>query len=207
MKNDQSPDQDLKRRSLRRMAAALVILAGLTGSLVVFDRIDAPAAASPAPLAAVVPAPPAVAAIEAAPRSPAEKEAAGTEPAVVADGLALPSLPAMAPIGVDARMPAHPPLRRDLPPPAVGGPDHAPHSAGDGTERPFVLQLGVFGKPANAEALRARLEQNGIPASIDTRVRVGPFATRAAAEAARLKLKQLGLNDSMLMPLKGSKPP
>lgn len=68
----------------------------------------------------------------------------------------------------------------------------------------YLLQLGVFNNPAHAEDLRARLERNGIPVQLETRVRVGPFATREEIEQMRDKLRQLGLQDSVLVATKNN---
>jgi DedD protein len=75
------------------------------------------------------------------------------------------------------------------------------------TEKPFALQLGVFSDVANAEELRAKLERNGIKASIEARVHVGPFATRAEADVARVKLRELGISEALLFSMKGRKAP
>ncbi len=69
-------------------------------------------------------------------------------------------------------------------------------------ERQYALQMGVFGNLANAEDLRAKLELNGIPSSIEARVHAGPFKTREDAELARAKLKELGLDGGLLLTLK-----
>lgn len=69
-------------------------------------------------------------------------------------------------------------------------------------ERHYALQMGVFGNVANAEDLRAKLELNGIPSSIEARVHVGPFATREEVEAVRAKLKELGLDGGLLVTMK-----
>ena len=68
----------------------------------------------------------------------------------------------------------------------------------------YALQAGVFADPRRAEDLHARLVLEGIPATIESRVQVGPFQNRAEAEAMREKLKALGV-DSVLLPPKGSK--
>jgi cell division protein FtsN len=57
---------------------------------------------------------------------------------------------------------------------------------------PYV-QVGVFTHPANAAELKARLEAQGIPVVIATRVQVGPFKSRKEAEEMREKLKAMGL--------------
>lgn len=68
----------------------------------------------------------------------------------------------------------------------------------------FALQAGVFSDPRRAEELQARLMQEGISATIESRVQVGPFKTRAEAEAARSKLTALGI-ETVLLPPKGAK--
>ena len=68
----------------------------------------------------------------------------------------------------------------------------------------YALQAGVFADPRRAEDLHARLMQEGIAASIESRVQVGPFKTKAEAEAAREKLKALGI-DTVLLPPRGAK--
>ncbi len=69
-------------------------------------------------------------------------------------------------------------------------------------ERQFAIQMGVFSNVANAEDLRAKLELNGIPSTIEARVHVGPFASRAEADAARVKLKELGMESGLLVTMK-----
>lgn len=68
----------------------------------------------------------------------------------------------------------------------------------------YALQAGVFADPRRAEELQARLVQEGVPATIEARVQVGPFKTRAEAEAARAKLTALGV-ESVLLPPKSAK--
>jgi DedD protein len=83
-------------------------------------------------------------------------------------------------------------------------PSRAPASrpiSGTG-ERQFALQMGVFSDVANAEDLRAKLELNGIPSSIEARVHVGPFRTREEVEAVRAKLKELGLDGGLMVTMK-----
>lgn len=68
----------------------------------------------------------------------------------------------------------------------------------------YALQAGVFADPRRAEDLQARLVLEGIPATIESRVQVGPFKDRAEAEAMRDRLKALGV-DSVLLPPKGAR--
>jgi DedD protein len=90
----------------------------------------------------------------------------------------------------------------------VAPPHAAPHRAPasrpvtQAIERRYALQMGVFSNMANAEDLRAKLVANGIPATIEARVHVGPFRTRQEVDAARAKLKELGLDDGLLITTK-----
>lgn len=68
----------------------------------------------------------------------------------------------------------------------------------------YTLQAGVFVEPQRAEELHARLVQEGIPATIETRVLVGPFKSRKEAEAARVKLRAMGI-ESVQLPRNGKK--
>jgi DedD protein len=68
----------------------------------------------------------------------------------------------------------------------------------------FLLQAGVFTSAQRAEELQAQLNLNGVPATLEARVQVGPFNTRQEAEAAQEKLRQMGV-ESLLVPPKGAK--
>ncbi len=68
----------------------------------------------------------------------------------------------------------------------------------------YALQAGVFSDPRRAEELAARLVREGIPATIEARVQVGPFKTRAEADATREKMKGLGV-EALLLPPKSVK--
>jgi cell division protein FtsN len=57
----------------------------------------------------------------------------------------------------------------------------------------YTLQAGVFADPRRAEDVQAKLVREGIPASLETRVLVGPFKNRKEAESARVKMKALGI--------------
>lgn len=67
------------------------------------------------------------------------------------------------------------------------------------TTNGFILQVGVFLNLSNAEDLRRRLVDAGIPAHIEARVQVGPFASQAEAVAAQQKLRALGMEPGMLI--------
>jgi len=68
--------------------------------------------------------------------------------------------------------------------------------------RGYLLQLGVFNNTYNAEDLRSKLEKNGIPSTVESRVQIGPFKTREEAEVVQAKLKSLGMDAGVLMPPK-----
>lgn len=99
----------------------------------------------------------------------------GGEPSIAAKAVPAMQTPAAKPMPVEA-----PPLVR----PAAGG---------------FVVQVGVFSNLGNAEELRKKLVEAGIPAQIEARVHVGPFARQAEAAAAQKKLKSLGMEPGILL--------
>jgi DedD protein len=53
--------------------------------------------------------------------------------------------------------------------------------------------VGIFAQPANAEDLKTKLESQGFPVYIETRVQVGPFTDRKEADKVREKLKAMGM--------------
>lgn len=63
----------------------------------------------------------------------------------------------------------------------------------------IVVQLGVFSNSTNAEELRAKLKQAGIPSQLETRVQVGPFNSKEEAIKVQEKLRSLGLGGGMLV--------
>ena len=60
------------------------------------------------------------------------------------------------------------------------------------------LQVGVFSHPANAAELKTKLEADGIPVVIATRVQVGPFKSKKEAEEMRAKLKAMGMESLLI---------
>ncbi|MDR1648437.1 MAG: SPOR domain-containing protein [Zoogloeaceae bacterium] len=64
----------------------------------------------------------------------------------------------------------------------------------------FLVQAGVFSNPQRAEDLYAKLRANGIPATLETRVHIGPFKSQSEAQAARARLKKLGIEGLILPP-------
>jgi DedD protein len=64
----------------------------------------------------------------------------------------------------------------------------------------YMLQLGVFGDPSNADSLRDELDGVGFPAHVQSRVVIGPYADRKAAQAAHDKLRQERKLEGMIIP-------
>ncbi len=62
----------------------------------------------------------------------------------------------------------------------------------------YILQSDLLLDVRRAESLQARLAQEGIPATVETRLRIGPFRTRAESEAVRHRLKELGIETAPL---------
>ncbi len=69
----------------------------------------------------------------------------------------------------------------------------------------YMLQLGVFGNPANANTLQAELVRRGLPARIESRVVLGPYPDRIAAETAQTDLRREGRSESIIVPPRGAK--
>ena len=160
-------EEELKKKLVRRIGIAGVLIAVLLGGLALLEDwlLEKPPAPPPAPetkpVQRVVIKPPA-----AVPGPPQQKQAAAARTE-------------------RAEVPASPEAK----------PDPATLIA-----RGYRLQMGVFSQAGNAEELRAKLEQAGIPAYIESRVQVGPFKTQQEADAARRKLKELGLGPGLLIP-------
>jgi DedD protein len=183
-----TPEEALRRRLVNRIIIAALLVAGLLGSLAMFEAIYT----SPAPVTAKLTLPP-------KPEPVAEPETKPIAPVAEAK-------PEATPMPERTAAPAVPQPRVLSAP--VAPPHAAPHRAPasrpvtQAIERRYALQMGVFSNMANAEDLRAKLVANGIPATIEARVHVGPFRTRQEVDAARAKLKELGLDDGLLITIK-----
>lgn len=113
------------------------------------------------------------------------------------EGSAAPTVPQPPPPAVEKPLPAERALTRPL---QARQPTAAarPLAPGQG----YQVQMGVFSNLDNAQDLKQRLDQAGIPAHIEARVQVGPFRSKAEAEAAQKKLAQMGLSGLLLSPRK-----
>ncbi len=58
----------------------------------------------------------------------------------------------------------------------------------------YLVQVGVFASPANAQALQRQLRRAGIDAHLETRVQLGPFKDKRDADKALARARKLGVN-------------
>ncbi len=194
---------DLKRQLWRQMAVAALLIVAALVTLIVLDYPSSqeeemavgPQFTQPVPVRR--PSPPVEATPSPAETPPFEPLAAGPQ----ASGAALerwlppaePSSPASPPGDVAAAAKA-------------GAPPVEPFA----TPMPrllagLVVQSGIVPDVRQAEAMQAKFAAEGIPASIEVRLQLGPFKTRAEAEVARQKIKGLGV-DGLITVGKVSRP-
>ncbi len=175
-----TPEQ-LKQRANRRLLAALILIGVAIGGLYLMERWrQRPAFTAPPhePAQALITPP--------SPESPPDPGQAGhpaeppSPPQVLNnEKLAAPAKPAAASPPASANISAKP----------------APV-----TGKAYVVQVGVFMSPANAQALHQQLLKAGIPAHTETRVQLGPFRDRLEAETALAKVKKLGVDAVLVAP-------
>lgn len=216
-------DNALRKRLISRIAVAGVVILGLLGGLAVFEVLNKPQAPALPKMAAAPIDPPAVAEpakpLEVAREEPEEepKETVVPEPERTetvlespksAKPLTLPATPHAASIKPSPPVvtPAKPDLRQEIakaiperPSVASSPPAAKPLAQAAESARRFLVQVGVFSNPANAEELVTKLQAAGIPVHVETRVQVGPFASRAEVDAARAKLRAMGIDDGLLV--------
>lgn len=217
MPDQKIPDeqQELKRRAVRRLIAALALIALAVVGLAVLDRVlDTRHVEAPLPAAA-----PQESTVPPAAKAP--------EPAVATPGPVEPPPPPSVASGESPRTTAKPVDNAPVIPESTGGavvkdnppkPNPKPSAAQSAAVEPplavkpaesprvpetppraFIVQLGVFTTPANAEALREKLAKDGIEAHTETRLQVGPFKNKADADAVMAKLKALDVK-AVLVP-------
>jgi DedD protein len=195
-----------QRRSLliRAGAAAGIVVAMLIG-LALWERSNRDEEEAPAPSKIAAPATIGIREItpESAPVAP-EPEASAPVNEAAEETRGVESLPgpraARTPAPATTTEKSHLSLRAEgLQQPAI---QHPPAGQTPPPGKAFVLQVGVFMNPNNAEDLRAKLALAGIPVMLETRVQVGPFKTRDEVAAAQSKLKALGLEHGQVMLVK-----
>ncbi len=174
-----APEQ-MKQRASRRLLAALVLIGVAIGGLYLMERSrQKPAITTP-------PHEPAQALIAPPPEPSGEPAQAGH-----------PAAPPPPPQVLN---------NEKLPAPAKPAAGSSPASAkisakpAPATGNAYVVQVGVFMSPANAQALHQQLLKAGIPAHTETRVQLGPFQDRREAETALAKVKKLGVDAVLVVP-------
>jgi len=178
----QADGADIRKRALVRLGIAALVTAAALAGLWWLDKSGKEEVKPPPPPTPIVTAPPPSVAPPLEP--PAEES-----PQVAAPEMAAPPPPVM---GVLPQPPAPAAPPREPRPaktePAPAAPPAKPVVPGKG----YVVQLGVFSNPENAQELVERLRRQGISAHTETRVQVGPFRSRAEADKARAELGKLG---------------
>ncbi|HEV8645697.1 MAG TPA: SPOR domain-containing protein [Burkholderiales bacterium] len=175
-----STPEQLKQRSNRRLLAALLLIGVAIGGLALMERWRQRPAITPPPhepsQALIAPPSPESSAEPVQPDHPVEPP----PPPQVVNNEKL----------VASAKPAAPPLagvKIATKPAAVTG-------------KAYVVQVGVFMSPANAQALQQQLAKAGLPAHTETRVQLGPFQDRREAETALANVKKLGVNAVLVAP-------
>ena len=218
----------IKSKLMRRVAFALLMILALLGGLALFDyftaRVDN--VAEPPRFTERVPVgkkivtqpltpaePPVLPAVDV--KTPAEPEASAApvekSPPPPPEVAAQPALPKTRTAGVHARTPAA--HKATLPAAAETTqlPAARPVAAAPVSRKPpnppklfsgYALQAGVFSDTHRAEEAYTQLVEAGIPASLETRVQVGPFKSKSEALAAKGKMKALGI-EAMMLPRRG----
>ena len=126
--------------------------------------------------------------------------------ALIAANVAQPSLPA-ANAGQSVVEPTHPAISvaaespapvtevsSAAPLPSASVRASSPKRAAARSDTAYVVQVGVFNSPANAQALQNQLRHAGIAARLETRVQIGPFKDKHEADKAMARTKKLGIN-------------
>lgn len=197
----------VRRQLLRRMGVAAVLILALLAALAIFDYVNVldedglsrPQFSEPVPVgrrevvqalkpAEAVPEPQAVA--ETPPEPPEEISPARSGPDTRVAAPSSPMVPPPQPVS-----PAKNSFARIAPidqaPPPVEPAAAAPRWSGR-----YAWQSSTFMDLRRAEDLQTRLAEEGIPATLEARLQVGPFASRSEAEAARRTMLGLGISVS-----------
>jgi len=173
------PEGHVKASTGRRLIAAAVLIGLAIGGLALVDRFRGrPAGLTP-------------------PHEPSE--ALFTPPAAEPNHVPVkPDQPTLAPpppkiINNEILVPA--PRATSAAPLQEAAPDGAPAEKTASTPgKAYLVQVGVFTSPANAQALQKQLQRAGVEAHLETRVQIGPFKDKREAEKALARAKKLGIN-------------
>ena len=174
-----APEQ-VKQRANRRLIAALLLIGVAIGGLTLMERWrQRPATTPPHEPSQALIAPPPLESAAAPAQSDHPVEPPPPPQVVNNEKLAAPAKPTAASPSGGAGIAAKP----------------APE-----TGKAYVVQVGVFMSPANAQTLQQKLLKAGIPAHTETRVQLGPFEDRREAETALAKVNKLGVNAVLIAP-------
>ena len=169
--------EETKSPAGRRLIGAAVLIGLAIGSLALVDRFrDRPAGLT-------------------APHEPSQAliTTPGSEPAAPPGNPAPAVTPPPPPQVVNNETLAPPPRAAATTPPPVANTVSAEKSVLF-PGKAYMIQVGVFSSPANAQALQKQLHRAGIEAHLETRVQLGPFRDRQEADKALARAKQLGIN-------------
>lgn len=194
--------EEMRNKALQRLAVAAVVTTGALAALWWLDQSGAPRqpvrklAVKPAPITSAPEiAPPGVSEPVAAPETakpenPLEKPAS---PAAASPTAVTPAPRTEAPPPPRVNNAPVAPVTRpgNAAPPAPPAPIPAaqPAPAGPG----FVVQVGLFSNPKNAQELVQKLARMGVKAHLEIRVQLGPFQTNAEADKAQAELRKHGV--------------
>lgn len=199
MKSDGDLQRSLRNRALKRAGIAMAAASLLVVAALALEQrvsVNGEAGAAGGSFASALPEPaPAAPAVSARLAAQADEGPAGSMPDGVREE-------AQAAPGPNAAPEPEPGAEA---PPAPSAPASAPPAIPPAPADGFRIQLGVFGDPANAQALQRELADKGLPATIQSRVVLGPFPDRASAEKARAALRNAGHEAGMLLPPPRSK--
>lgn len=177
------PQEQTKSRTGRRLITAAVLIGLAIGGLALVDRFrDRPAGLTPPhePSQALIAPPGPESSVPAINPEPTIKPP--PPPQVVNNETLAP------PPGASNATPSPPPATQAAPsekPVLVPG-------------KVYMVQVGVFTSPANAQALQKQLLRAGMESHLETRVQLGPFKDKRDAEKALSRAKKLGINAVLL---------
>ena len=172
--------EETKSPAGRRLIGAAVLIGLAIGSLALVDRFrDRPAGLTPPhePSQALITTP-------------------GPEPATPPGTSAPAVIPPLPPKVVNNETLTPPPRAAATTPSPVANPVPAEKSVVPG--KAYMIQVGVFSSPANAQALQKQLHRAGMDAHLETRVQLGPFKDKQEADKALARAKKLGINAVLL---------
>lgn len=185
-------NNEIKRRAIRRLIVAVVLVLVAVGILTYLSYYK-PAKVVTKPVAEALPPPP--------PPLVTGPEPQAVEPAQTAQPLPEPPSVSTKPLPPPGSGPnkASPEPQKTLvkTAPEKLAPQAAPQPP---TAAPigYVVQFGVFSNPQNALQLVERLKQLGIAAQTETRVQLPTYKTKTEAEAALVKMKEKGVSATLI---------